>query len=384
MGISIGMVGVGAFAQSFIPLFRDHPRVDRVALADINRDNLSRSAKKHGIAETYDSLDEICRTDIDALVIITQPWLHTPQVIQALESGKHAYSAVPIISLPSGDEMLEWCDRLIDSVKRTGRHYMMGETSYYRPEAMVGRRRAAEGAFGHFVHAQGCYLHEVDRTGSNLREVAMRRHGKNWNMTLSGTTPMHYPTHSTGGLISVMGAHMTEVAAMGYVMPGDDWHRKDTVHANEFGNETALFRMSNGATVEIREHRRIGFVCFEAFNIYGTEASLVTLAPEGAGAQWVTKDEVTNLTVDQMRDPLPEDVERAFAKASPDNPYGGHGGSHAYMVHEFVDAVVHDRVPSVNAWEAVRYFAPGVMAHKSAMADGELLKVPDWGDAPAE
>jgi hypothetical protein len=63
--------------------------------------------------------------------------------------------------------------------------------------------------------------------------------------------------------------------------------------------------------------------------------------------------------------------------------YGGHGGSHAYLVHEFCDAVANDRVPAVNVWEAVRYMAAGVMAHKSALAVGEILEVPDWGDPPA-
>ena len=40
------------------------------------------------------------------------------------------------------------------------------------------------------------------------------------------------------------------------------------------------------------------------------------------------------------------------------------------------------RTPAVNVWETVRYMAPGVMAHKSALKDGEILDVPDWGDAP--
>ena len=62
--------------------------------------------------------------------------------------------------------------------------------------------------------------------------------------------------------------------------------------------------------------------------------------------------------------------------------YGGHGGSHAYLVHEFVDAIAHDRRPEINVWEAVRYMAAGVMAHKSALRDGDKLEVPDWGDAP--
>jgi len=66
-----------------------------------------------------------------------------------------------------------------------------------------------------------------------------------------------------------------------------------------------------------------------------------------------------------------------------DSVYGSHGGSHPYLVHEFVDAVAHERMPAINAWEAARYMAPGVMAHKSALRGGELLEVPDWGNAPA-
>ena len=60
----------------------------------------------------------------------------------------------------------------------------------------------------------------------------------------------------------------------------------------------------------------------------------------------------------------------------------GHGGSHPYLVHEFVDAVANERMPVINIWEAVRYMAMGVMAHKSALKDGETLDVPDWGNAP--
>ncbi len=381
MTISIGIVGCGSFAQSFIPLFQHHPLVHRLALCDINSSRLADNARKYQVQETYADFETICRSDLDALVIMTQPWLHAPQAIQALDSGKCVYSAVPVISLPSGDEMLQWCDRLIEAVCRSGRHYMMGETSYYRCEAMYGRRMAAQGAFGHFVHAQGSYLHDVDSPCS-LREVCMRRHGDEWNLSLSGNTPMHYPTHSTGGLRSVMNAHVTKISALGHIIPGDDWHRPDTVHRNPFGNEVALCRMSNGATAEIREFRKVGHIGFENFSIYGTEASLVSVPPEDSAALWTTRSSITPLTSEDMRDVLPEDVMAAFNQAMPHNPYGGHGGSHAFMVHEFVEAVQQDRLPAIHAWAAVRYLAPGIMAHKSAMRDGELLDVPDWGDPP--
>ena len=140
-------------------------------------------------------------------------------------------------------------------------------------------------------------------------------------------------------------------------------------------NETALYYMSNGATMRICECRKIGHTGDEIFRIFGTEGSF-------REDNWVTRSKWTKLTVDEMRDPLPEDVFRAFRDEKGDGVYGGHGGSHPYLVHEFVSAVAEGRTPAVNAWEAVRYMAPGAVAHKSALAGGEPMNVPDWGDAP--
>ena len=89
------------------------------------------------------------------------------------------------------------------------------------------------------------------------------------------------------------------------------------------------------------------------------------------------------MTTKEMRDPLPSDVVEAFAGGGNSDFYGGHGGSHAYLVNEFVDSIANDRTPAINAWEASRYMAAGISAHKSAMNDGELLDVPDWGDCPS-
>jgi len=385
MGITLGLVGLGSFGSSFAPLFKAHPLVDRIALCDREPDRVAKFAKnpafqdKFTASDAYVSLDEICKADLDALVIITQPWLHAAQAVQTMESGKHVYSAVPIVSLPDGDEILEWCDRLVETCKRTGMHYMLGETTYYRPQAMYCRRRAAEGAFGHFVYAEGEYLHDVSH---GLREVRRSRlasqAGQEWIEASRAyrqrgvrSGPMHYPTHSTSGPICVMKAHAVKVSAWGYCDPDGDEYFGD-----EFSNETALFKMSNGATMRICEHRQIGHTGVEIFRIFGTEASFKENA-------WIDKGQMTPLTVEDMRDPLPPDVEDAFRDISKtSNFYGGHGGSHAYLVHEFVEAIAENRTPATNAWEAARYMAAGVMAHKSALRDGEPLDVPDWGDAP--
>jgi predicted dehydrogenase len=390
MGISLGLVGLGSFGQQFADLFMSHPLVDRIALCDREPDRVEAFAKKDSwqakfdSKDAYGSLDEICKSDLDALVIITQPWLHAPQCIQAMESGKHVYSAVPIISIPDGDEILDWCDKLVRTCERTGMHYMLGETTYFRPQAMFCRRKAAAGEFGDFTYAEGEYFHAFDDPGCDLREVAKARGaskaGEEWREVSKQyadrkvqSGPMHYPTHSTSGPISSMNAHALKVCAWGYANRSEEPYFRNS----PFSNETALFKMSNGSTMRICEHREIALGGREIFRIYGTQGSF-------ENDSWSVRGDRTQLSVDDMRDPLPEEVVRAFEAEKPESDfYGGHGGSHAYLVHEFVDAIAHGRQPAINVWEAVRYMAPGVMAHKSAMKDGELLDVPDWGDAPA-
>ena len=398
MGISLGLVGLGSFGSAFAKLFKSHPLVDRFALCDREPERLARFTKDPFFADKFDpsdayaSLDDICASDLDALAIITQHWLHTPQAVQALEAGKHVYSAVPLLSVPDGDEILEWCDKLIETVRRTGLHYMYGETTYCRPQAMYCRRQAAAGAFGEFIHAEGDYLHDVEH---GLREVKARREGsasgQEWvkkaaTYKARGIVggPMHYPTHSTAGPICVMNAHAVRVCAWPfYNKDNDPWFEGAP------SDETALFQMSNGATMRICEHREIGMPGRETFRVYGSQGSF-------EDGRFYTKHDHTDLTAEEMRDPLPPSVAAAFRgwkkQSVPDASQlsaqeledflGGHGGSHAYLVHEFVDAVANDRMPAITAWDAVRYTAAGVMAHQSALKDGEVLDVPDWGDAP--
>ena len=390
MGISVGIVGLGAFGSVFADLFRCHPLVDRIGLCDLEPARIERFAgsdawgDKFSRRDAYGSLDEICASDLDSLAIFTQPWLHAPQCVQALESDKHVYSAVPIIWLPEGDEILAWCDRLIEACRRSGHSYMLGETTYYRPQAMYCRRRAREGAFGDFVYAEGEYLHDVDSPDCSLRDVRRSRESGAAGMAWVDASrayrergarsgPMHYPTHSTGGPISVMEAHAVKVCCWGVPSPTEDDYFDDSA----FSDETALFHMSNGATMRICEHRLIGHPGREMFRVYGTESCFEHDC-------WVDRNGSTALGVAEMRDPLPPEVVAGFMTSEAgEGFYGGHGGSHAYLVHEFVDAVATGRAPAVNAWEAVRYMAAGVVAHESALRDGEILPIPDWGDAPA-
>ena len=416
MGISIGLVGLGSFGSAFAPLFKNHPAVDRIGFCDRETTRVEKFANdpfyadKFNPRDRYSSIDEICASDFDALVVMTQPWLHAPQCLQALESGKHGYSAVPVITIPDNNEILEWCDKLIEAVKRTGYSYMLGETTFYRPEAMFCRRKARESAFGDFVYAEGEYMHDVDAS-CNLRHVQHQREssasGREWppiraNYTARGiqSGPMHYPTHSVCGPVCTMNAHAVKVNAYGYRN-----RENDPFFAHQaFSNEMALFKMSNGAVVRILEAREMPGVAgneSETFRVFGTRGSFSeqrwfeTQRPSFPEPDFdnLPKPEKVALTPEEMFDRLPAEVELAFKQVmhrdkaddellSIDFKPTGHGGSHPYLVHEFVDAVTNNRQPEINIWEAARHMAMGVAAHESALREGETVTVADWGDAP--
>lgn len=412
MGISIGMVGLGAFGGAFAGLFKAHPLVDRIAFCDCEPERIRKFADdpffadKFNPKDVYSSLDEICRSDLDAIVIITQPWLHAPQCIQVMESGKDVYSAVPLICLPDGEETLEWCDKIIRASLKTGKHYMLGETTCFRPQAMFCRKKALAGEFGDFVYAEGEYCHDVD-SGCSLRKVHENRTagrvGSEWparekEYTRRGklASPMDYPTHSVSGPVFSMGTRALKVSAYGYRNRNSD----PFFGHYGFSNVAALFQLANGASMRVAEMRelagRLSPLESEIFRIVGTRGTFSEniwyYNGRTRAGDALNPLKVEHYTPEELFDPLPPEVKSGFLSCvfagQPDAQNrdfvpSGHGGSHPYLVHEFVSCVHEKRQSLVNPWEATHYMAMGVAATASAKRDGELMKVCDWGYAPA-
>lgn len=392
MAIKLGICGVGAFADSFIPLFNAHPLVDEVVLCDLDADKLRAKSERFGIPRTCPSLDDLCETDVDAVAVITQHWLHAPQAVQALRAGKHVYCAVP--AAHSMDELGD----LVRAVEETGRTYMVGETSYYYPCAIYCRERFAKGDFGRIVYGEGEYYHDFDH---GLYDVLKWRGGKDWRKYAAGP-PMYYPTHSTSMIISVTGAHMTGVSCLGFVDDHEDglFRAEVNIWGNVFSNETALFRMSDGSMCRINEFRRIGHRGGERMSLYGTLGSY----EEQAGNKvWVTKEGHEDITDLLACTGVPAQTEGLMAAVTSEGTHtgvsrihpverlprefiglpNGHNGSHQFLVDDFVRSCVEGTLPPNNVWQAARYMAPGLVAHESAKREGEVLQVPDFGEPPA-
>jgi len=55
---------------------------------------------------------------------------------------------------------------------------------------------------------------------------------------------------------------------------------------------------------------------------------------------------------------------------------GGHGGSHGPLGNEFITSILEQRKPLIDIASSLNMTAPGTMAHRSALKDGELMKIP--------
>ena len=60
-----------------------------------------------------------------------------------------------------------------------------------------------------------------------------------------------------------------------------------------------------------------------------------------------------------------------------------HSGSMSdFLSAEFVNALLENREPAIDLYESLAMTVPGVIAHESALKDGEQLKVPQF-DRPS-
>ncbi len=394
--IKVGVLGAGSFARAFTPTFKAHPQVREVSLTEVFPERLREEAAAAGIQETYGSFEALLASDCDAVAIFTQRWMHAQQAIAALKAGKHVYCAVP-----AGNTVEEIAE-LVDTVKSTGLTYMLGETSYYYPSAIFCREMWRQGRFGRYVYGEGEYMHDMSH---GFYQAYQHSGGAEWKRT-AGVPPMLYPTHTVSMIVSVTGALMTRVSCLGQVdKSGDGVFGKGLNQwDNEFSNETALFRTSDGGSARINELRRVGHWGGRSvrLSIFGTEGCFEE-QPEGD--VWVNRlrevtplndllrcraAERTNGKREDAEDGTQHDFHSGMALVHPtwrlpkelrDLPTGHHG-SHLFLVDDFVRACTTGRLPPNHVWSAARYNIPGIVAHESAKRDGELMAVPDLGDAP--
>jgi len=239
---------------------------------------------------------------------------------------------------------LEEADQLFETVKNSGRKYMMFETSYFHADLYAMRQIYNAGGLGKLVYAEGEYYHYMSEPIPSY---------KDWRV---GLPPQWYPTHSNAYYVGVSGGSFTEVCCMAMPSVIDHLQPSNNRYRNPFGTEIALFRTSEGGSARMAVSwdtpgagGEMGRVRGQKGSVYGEYKGLEKDLP------------------DIKRPPLPPKVDP-----------GGHGGSHGFLMDEFVTAILEDRKPLVDVAQALNMTVAGIVAHQSALKDGELMRIPQY------
>lgn len=343
--LRVGLVGYGLCRFSTQFSLQNHPNVEIVAVSDLIPERCQALSSEARCAKTYPSLEEMLKDDsIEAIYLATDAPSHCRQAIETLKRGKHVAVAVPAVF-----GMLDDAQELYDTVKKSGLVYTMFETTAYRDSCYQMRQLYRAGAFGRMVYTEGEYYHYgVEALGS---------YG-DWRV---GLPPMFYPTHSNGFYCCATGGSFTEVSCMGMPSIQPRFQPENNAYKNPFGTEIALFRTSEGGMARMAvswdtpHYEGEKGRCRGDFGTHENHWQAVGIGVE--------KSKNLNL----LKPALPPGVEP-----------GGHGGSHGYLGHDFVDSILRNRKPLVDVKMALDLSVSGIVAHQSALKDGELIKIPQF------
>ncbi len=374
--LNVALVGLG-FGGAFAEIYKMHHNVGELTLYDTKPELLQRFREHLGdavkLAESFEAI--LADPTIDAVHLVTPIPLHADQTVAVLEAGKHCACTVPMAT------SLEDIRRITEAKRKSGKNYMMMETTLYTYQYFYAAKMKEEGTFGKIQFFRG----------SHYQDMA------NWPDYWMGLPPMWYGTHAIGPMVALSGSRICRVNCFGSGTMEDWLHEQ---YGNPYPVESALFEFENGlkgeATRSLFECARVyqegmfvygSDACFEWGFADGDDPYITTFhsAEEGKRGGW---SEVKVTPMPNYYADLPEELWRFTVGGNYDplNPQeslkkgagAGHHGSHAHLVHEFVMSCIEERKPWIDEVLGGNITAAGICAHESAMRNGEAVLVPEF------
>ena len=204
--LNIALVGVG-FGGCFAGIYKNHPNVGKIGIFDTNYEAAKNCADFHNIEHIYSSFEEILSDkEIDAVHLVTPIPLHAEQTIQVLNAGKHCACTVPMAT------SLEDIKRITDAVRKSGKNYMMMETTLYSYQFFYIKQMLENGEFGKIQFMRGSHYQDMS----------------NWPDYWMGLPPMHYGTHAISPMVALSGSRIKRVNCFGSGTM-ESWLQKNSI-----------------------------------------------------------------------------------------------------------------------------------------------------------
>lgn len=375
--INIALVGLG-FGGCFLPIYMDHPNVDSLCIYDPDPQVVQSWLSQYPQLKAYESFEAVLADPlVDAVHLVSPIPCHAEQTVAVLESGKHCACTVPMAT------SLEDIQRIFQAIRKSGKKYMMMETTLYTYQFFMVKEMLEKGELGRIQFLRGSHYQDM----------------RNWPDYWMGLPPMWYGTHAIAPMVMLSGSRIKRVNCFGSGTMEPWLHAQ---YGNPYPVESALFEFENGLKGEAT---RCLFETARAYQeglfVYGSEACfewgfvdlddpyVTTYDPERQGPRG-SETKVTQVYMPNYHHLLPESIQKytiGAADFDPQNPQvslekghhgAGHHGSHPHLVHEFVMSIIEDRKPWIDEVIGANITAAGICAHESAMQDGAPIIVPEF------
>lgn len=364
----VGLGRGGILAKHILNYCRE--KAELVAVCDIDKALADKFFREHNISQVYYSLDDLLKTDIDAIVLATPIPFHAEQVVKILEAGKHVLSEV--VSAITFEE----CQKIADAVKKSGKKYMLEENyCYYRPITIV-KNMIDNGLLGDVYYAECDYLMDFTLRPGFPKDPVWQ---ENWRgKTYFGVKGHPYITHSIGPLSFLMNDKIKSVSCVG-AGELDDFQADKTC--------VLLCKTENGNLIKLRH----AFVSSrpDVYTYYSFQGSKgcymgatskhdihkIHLRGICASNEWRNLYDFKGFLPKEW-DVYPEAFFNDFEKVDDCTSQYDHGAP--LLINAFADAIINDTTPAINIDFALNWTAAGIASQISAENNGEMVDVPSF------
>jgi predicted dehydrogenase len=363
--VNAAIIGLG-FGAEFIPIYQRHPKAEVVAVCRRDEGELNRVADAFKIAKRFTKFEQVLvDPDIDFVHINSPISDHAWMSQKALEAGKHVMCTVPMATNVAD------CEKICQLVAKTGLKYMMAETVVYSREFLFIKEMYEKGEFGKIQYMAASHPQDMD----------------GWPEYWQRMIPMHYATHVVSPVLGLVNGLAEYVSCFGSGRVRDDIREQS---GSPFAVESCHIKIANSDIAAhiwrflydtARQYR-------ESFDVYGSKKSFEWTLVEGESHVMHTAKRPEPEIPERVEVPdfahlLPKEIQ-PFTQSIVDAEHlsflqgSGHGGSHPHLVNEFVSALIEDRDPWPNAATSANWTSVGILAHESAMAGGEIRRIPEF------
>ena len=339
----------------------DHAEV--VAICDKSPEALdAQRADAEGLdIAFYEKFDDFIEHDMDAVVLANYANEHAPFAIRCLKKGLHVFSEVlPVQNMKEAVE-------LVEAVEESGLVYAYGENYCYMPAPYEMKKLYEQGVIGEFEYGEGEYIHNCESIWHSIT------YGEedHWRNNMYAT---FYCTHSLGPIIHMTG--LRPVSVVGFEGGMNQRNLRAGCKGGQFGIE--MVTLENGGIVKSIHGGLYKNSIW--YSVYGSKGRLECGREDAMdghiGKLYINKDEYDGgYETGSLNAVFPQHAPEGEVEGF------GHGGSDFFSMYYFIKKILGDEdADTIDVYEALDMFLPGLFAYRSVMAGGIPMELPNLRD----